>query len=193
MSNVKQEIKKIVFLIFFLTISTFFHAQNRISGTISEENSNLPLASAYIYITEWNKGVVSDENGNYSITLTTKGRLTLQYSYLSYEPVIKEVILSDSNTEQTLNVQLKKHIIQMDEVVLSNSYINTQSTNTYEVDVVDIDDIAKVGGFSVMDIINKIPGVDAVTSGTMVSRPSIRELSSNRVLTVIDGVRFETQ
>lgn len=185
--------KKIVFLIFFLTISTFFHAQNRISGTISEENSNLPLAGAYIYITEWNKGVVSDENGNYSITLTTKGRLTLQYSYLSYEPVVKEVILSDSNTEQTLDIQLKKHIIQMDEVVLSNSYINTQSTNTYEVDVVDIDNIAKVGGFSVMDIINKIPGVDAVTSGTMVSRPSIRGLSSNRVLTVIDGVRFETQ
>ena len=84
-------------------------------------------------------------------------------------------------------------LYKLDEVILSNSYINTQKNNTFKVDVVTTDDIQKVGGFTIMDVINKIPGVDGITSGTMVSRPVIRGLSSNRILTVVNGVRFETQ
>src|SRR5207253_4513320 len=46
---------------------------------------------------------------------------------------------------------------------------------------------------NIIDAIAKLPGVNAVTTGPNVSKPYIRGLGFNRILTLYDGVRQEGQ
>lgn len=172
---------------------TFSFAQNTISGTVKEETTNNPIPNTFVYINELNKGVITDEMGNYTFNIKAKGQIKIQFSHLGYETVIKEILIKKSEPTTTIDVILKTQTIEINEVVVTNAFENKQQQNTFKVDVVNSNDIQKYGGFSVMDVLNKIPGVDATTTGTLISRPVIRGLSSNRVLTVLDGVRFETQ
>ena len=46
---------------------------------------------------------------------------------------------------------------------------------------------------NIIDAISKVPGVNALTTGPNVSKPFIRGLGFNRILTLYDGVRQEGQ
>lgn len=181
---------KLLFL--FLSIQ-FSYSQSAISGNIKEETTNNPIPNVFVYISELNKGVNTDESGNFTINIAAKGKFHIQFSHFGYESTVKELVVKKNEPTITLDIVLKKQIIEINEVVVTNAFENDQKQNTFKVDVVDSNDIQKVGGFTVMDVLNKVPGIDATTTGTFVSRPVIRGLSSNRILTVIDGVRFETQ
>lgn len=179
-------------LLFFLSVH-FTYAQNTISGTVKEETTNNPLSNVYVFISELNKGAITDELGNFSIHTAAKGKFHFQFSSFGFETHVQEVYIKKDEPNSVLDIILKRQIIEINEVVITSAFENEQKKNTFKVDVVDSNDIQKVGGFTVMDVLNKVPGIDATTTGTLISRPVIRGLSSNRVLTVIDGVRFETQ
>ena len=52
----------------------FYHslsAQNKIVGKITDQD-NLPLPGATIFISDLNKGTISDKNGNYEVNKFTK-------------------------------------------------------------------------------------------------------------------------
>jgi iron complex outermembrane recepter protein len=179
-------------LVFSLVTFQILLAQEVLKGNIIDKTSQINLQGATIYVIEANKGTATNADGNYTISGLGKGSYKIQVSYLGYETVIEEVQIS-SNNENILNFELNKKSFEINEVVVSSSYISSQQDNTYKIDVVDKNEMQKKGAFTVMDVINKIPGVDAITTGSMVSRPVIRGLSGNRVLTVVDGIRFETQ
>lgn len=163
----------------------------QLQGKIVDTN-NVPLNGATIYINELNKGTSSNNNGDFIISRLGKGVYNIQFSYIGYHTKIIKVNLIEKDTT-TLLIELQKSTININEVVISSAFTNAQDENTQIVDVIKKNDMQKYGAFTVMDIINKIPGVDAVTTGPLVTRPIIRGLSSNRILTIIDGVRFETQ
>lgn len=184
---------RLLFLLVTLVTSQSSLSQNIVKGNITDVESNSPLSSSYIFITELNKGTIPNEDGSFEFSILGNGTYHIQFSHLGYETKLETITFENELKEISLNIQLKKRLVEINEVVVTSSYINLQENNTYEVEVIDKDDIQRNGGFSVMDIINKVPGVDATTTGPMVSRPVIRGLSSNRVLTVSDGARFETQ
>lgn len=184
---------KIFFQILILFSFQYFFGQNIVKGNITDIESSSPLSNSYIFINELNKGTAPNEDGSFEFSILGNGTYHIQFSHLGYETKLETITFENELKEISLNIQLKKQLVEINEVVVTSSYINLQENNTYEIEVIDKDDIQKNGGFSVMDIINKVPGVDATTTGPMVSRPVIRGLSSNRVLTVSDGVRFETQ
>lgn len=185
--------KNLILIVFLVFNIQYNFCQTKISGIVKEEDTNKPIPNVYVFISDLNKGVITDQNGNFSIGVLAKGQLNITFSHVAYETVLKSVILNDSNSGMNLEVLLKSISNHLNEIVVTSAFENEFKQNTFKIDVVNRDDIQKVGGFSVMDILNKVPGVDATTTGTLISRPVIRGLSSNRVLTLIDGVRFETQ
>ncbi|MDX1543266.1 MAG: TonB-dependent receptor [Christiangramia sp.] len=185
---------KTVFCLF-LCLIVFQHSnsQNSLKGSIIDESTGEPLQGASVYAVESNKGVLTGQNGNYTISGLGKGTFHFKISYLGYQPIIEEVSFSGDSQTKTLDAELIFHPLRIDEVVVSTAYFNDQRKNTYPVEVVNHEALGKTGAFTVMDVIEKRPGVDAITTGPMVSRPVIRGLSGNRVLTVVNGARFETQ
>ncbi|MGY0408369.1 MAG: TonB-dependent receptor plug domain-containing protein, partial [Polaribacter sp.] len=185
--------KNLIFSIIAFFIMQLASAQQTVFGVITDKNTSKPLANTYIYITELNKGYIANEQGEFSIQIESFGNFHLQFSHLGYETFLKEIRLTKEQPIFKSAISLKSKTININEIVISSAYVNAQKNNTIKVNVIHANDIEKVGGFTIMDAITKIPGINATTTGSMVSRPVIRGLSSNRILTVIDGVRFETQ
>lgn len=185
--------KNLLKWIFVLFIVQNSYSQTAIKGNVSDKTTNQPIPNVFVYVSELNKAVTTDESGNYEIKLTVKGTIQLQFSHIGYESSVKKITMSSQSNEIQLDILLEHEIFEINKIVISNSFVNEQKKNTFKVDVVNQNDIQKFGGFTIMDALNKIPGIEATTTGTLISRPVIRGLSSNRVLTVIDGVRFETQ
>lgn len=183
------KMKIFVMLALFLLNSQFLNAQFNLNGIITDKATNEKLAGAFIFVQELNKGTIANNIGEFTITGFGAGNYNVQISYAGYQTKIEKIKVIQK--EQTLNVQLDIATIEVNEVVISGS--SFQDENSQEIDVVRKSEMQQTGANTVMDIITKVSGVNAITTGPLISRPVIRGLSGNRILTVVDGVRFETQ
>ena len=102
---------KFLILVFLMGITSVSWAQTNVTGTVLDEQ-NVPLPGANVVVKGTTNGVVTDFDGNYSISVQDAGA-TLVVSYIGYRT--KEVLINGNNT---LNVQLEPDLAQLDEVVL---------------------------------------------------------------------------
>ena len=104
-------LKKHLFLILFVAISTTIFAQNySLSGYIRDAETGEELIGASVFVHETKSGGVTNVYGYYSISLP-KGAYHLTYSFIGKNSIKKEVTLSD-NIRQDIelgdnSVQLK--------------------------------------------------------------------------------------
>ena len=184
---------KLLTTLFLFTIIFTASSQTLLRGTVVTGNETaLPLEGASVYISQINKTTTTDKNGRFQISGLGRGHYSLQVSFLGFETEVEELTVEDER-EITINIELSAQPYTINEVVVSAAYEKPQQEETFKIDAIPKEQLIGQGGMSVMDIIPRLPGVDAVTTGPLVSRPVIRGLSSNRVLTVVDGIRFETQ
>ena len=81
--NLKQGTQKAMFFVFFLLCSTVMLAQNKVSGTVLDATGE-PLIGVSVLETGTNNGVVTDFDGNYTLTVKQGAKLTFSYvGYLS--------------------------------------------------------------------------------------------------------------
>jgi iron complex outermembrane recepter protein len=181
-----------LFFMFVCLASQIINSQT-LKGTIVDLSANKPLAGANVYLLEINKNTFTNENGEYSFPNLGKGVYKLKISHLGFATKVETITIASKDENLVLDFGLESKTFQLDEVVISNAFFNKQNKNIHKIDVVKKSNLQRNGAVTIMDAIEKVPGVDAVTTGPMVSRPVIRGLSGNRVLTVVDGMRFETQ
>lgn len=93
-------------LIAFAALSALYlqsQAQS-ITGTVTGKNSGEALPAAAITVYPGPRGAVTDENGQYTVSLSKPGNYTVEVSYIGYEREAKEIYVSEDNT--TLNFEL---------------------------------------------------------------------------------------
>jgi len=163
-------------------------AQNKISGKITDQD-NQTLPGTTIFITEMNKGTVSDKNGHYELLNLPNGKLKIQLSFVGYSNVIEAVVLND--TELELNIKMKQSPIEAEQIVISGGYSATQHENAVKIDILKVNTLQVKNTPNFMEVLTKIPGVDMISKGPGVSKPVIRGLSMNDILVLNNGVRFE--
>lgn len=164
------------------------YAQNTVRGKITNENHE-PLPGASIYVSDVNKGTVTDKNGFYEMTQLPNGKIRLQISFLGYANQVKTLDLK--NETATLDVTLLETAVEAEEIVVSGGYNATQHENSVKIDVLKLNGEEHKITPNFMEAITRIPGVDMISKGSGVSKPVIRGLSMNDVLTLSNGVRFE--
>ena len=79
--NLKQGTQKAMFFVFFLLCSTVMLAQNKVSGTVLDATGE-PLIGVSVLETGTNNGVVTDFNGDFTLTVKQGAKLT--FSYVGY-------------------------------------------------------------------------------------------------------------
>jgi len=165
------------FVIFFVLIivNQLIIAQNTLKGKIIDKATNENLVGASVYATELNKGTFTDKNGNFSITGFKKGEFNIQVSYVGYQTIIEKINFSSKDT--VLDIQMEKAVIDVNEVVISGAYTTSQDENPQEIDIIKKSEMQQTGASTIMDVISKVPGVSAITTGPLNSRPVIRGLS----------------
>ena len=108
--------KKICFLITFLTFSIVYSQELNLEGKVIENETDFTLAGATIQIVGSESGVVSDFDGNFNIKV--KIGETLKISYIGMKSVEIPVLTSP------IQVSMETDINQLDEVTVSVGYFD---------------------------------------------------------------------
>ena len=163
-----------------------------IRGKVTDAKTNAPLSGATIYISDLKVSTISNSDGEFLIrNIPSKGKFLVEVRYLGYITTSKLVDLSNS---QSLMFALEFSVIESAEVVITGTpFSSNNKTNSLAVVSVNREKLAQAAGTNLIDAISKVPGISQVTTGGAISKPSIRGLGYNRVLTIIDGAREEGQ
>lgn len=187
-----MNIYKSILLITTLTVMVFsVHAQKSISGKITSVKSSLPINGASVSINDLKLTVLTDAEGNYKFKNLPNGNFLMEARAVGYKSINYAVDFATNNIK---DFQLTENIIEESEVVVTGVSKATQIKRS-PIPIVTISKAMMQSNINtnIIDAITKVPGITAVTTGPNVSKPYIRGLGFNRILTLFDGVRQEGQ
>lgn len=188
--------KQWMFLCFSLSI--FHHAQCQensgtkeaiYTGLVSAKSNNSILAGAVITLLPKGKSYLCDSTGKFSIQLLP-ARYLIRISHTGFKDLTKEVTIPGSNS-----FYLDFAETELEQVVVTAVAGATKIKRTpVSIAIVSQKEMNRNTSTNVIDaLLKSVPGISAITTGPNISKPFIRGLGYNRVLTLYDGVRQEGQ
>src|SRR6185437_12667050 len=120
-----------------------------------------------------------------------KGTFLVQVGLLGYTSITKTVTINGTIKQ---DFQLNESIVEKNEVVVTGTSLATEERKSITpIQSIGIKEMQESASTNVIDAISKLPGVNELTTGPAVSKPFIRGLGYNRIITLNDGVRQEGQ
>ena len=156
--------KKII-LALFVGFSSLLHAQNKISGTLTNKE-NQPLKGVAVFVPDLHKSSSTDENGNYSINNVPFGTLRIAFSALGFGTQNKTIAVQSG--ENKLDIILEATVFQMDEVIVATAFNKLQSQNVMKVEHESIKELQQKGTATLIEGLATIPGISQVSTGTSI-------------------------
>lgn len=157
-----------------------------ITGKVYDKSNGQPLPGATIYIHEFEKGVVTDQNGQFTLDEIPSNDIRIEVSFLGYETRI--VII---NSNESLTIALKPTLIETPEVVVTASNFASQHENAVKIEAIHLSKLKATGLPSLIESLASIPGVDLISKGNGIGKPVIRGLSNSNVLFLNNGIKME--
>lgn len=175
-------------LLLLLTITNiaFVNAQYSINGKITDEQ-NQPLPFANVILSKAKsksmpKGVISDENGDYSFDNINKGLYQIEVSMLGFESKKSEEFQLSENKKMDFIV--KEENQTLNEVVVTSK--RPVIKQTAEKLIVDLENSEMINS-SLQDVMKKIPGVLVTNNGISVAGNSgVRILINGKTTEYMD-------
>lgn len=163
---------------------------NTLKGSVKDKDGH-PLEGAVVEVPDLKVGTTADSAGNYVIENLPAGKYVVVASMISFS---KATMLVAFSPQCTQDFTLSESAIESKEVVITGQSKTTE-INRSPVPVVAINSQYLKTNIStnIIDALKDVPGVATVTTGPNVSKPFIRGLGYNRVLTLYDGMRQEGQ
>jgi iron complex outermembrane recepter protein len=166
-------------------------AQNSLRGTLTDELTGRPLPAGSVYIHDLNKGTSTDSAGNYLIRNLPQGKFLVQVNYMGYTG---QTEIIEIHGEVTLNFNLKESITEAEPVIITGVSSATIAKNSpVSITRVNKEALLQNSSTNMVDAISKQPGISQVSTGAAISKPVIRGLGYNRVISLYNGVRQEGQ
>ena len=191
----------IVFTTVLILISGVLHAGNKkktafvlkgtFYGSVTDAVSKAPIQGVSVYFSDIKTGSSTDANGNFSLKNLPEGKHLIEISHVGYTSVIEYVDISSETKKDYL---LTEAIVENNTVIVTGVGTSTQSKKTpFQVSVLRKEELAQSSSTNIIEALAKKPGVSTLSTGPAISKPVIRGLGYNRVLTINDGVRQEGQ
>lgn len=183
--------KNLFSILLFACTGFTVHAQSSLSGKISAKGTNELLAGATVYFADLKKGTTTDENGTYLVRNLPEGKYLVEIKFLGYS---SQVLKVDIIGNTVLNIELDEAHIEIHELVVTGvSHATEVRQNPVPSSIVPKSALLENSSSNLIDAIAKQPGISQVTTGAAVSKPVIRGLGYNRVITLNNGLRQEGQ
>lgn len=129
----KMKLKLIVgiFLLSFYNLILAQEFTQTVKGRVIDKVNQMPLPGATVVVVGSNPVVaaVSDENGKYKLARLPLGRVSLQVSYVGYQPSGANNILLSSGKEFIIDFELEEKVTQVDEVVVKANKVKGAAAN----------------------------------------------------------------
>jgi len=182
-------IYQLIFLLLLLPVLS--NAQSSLEGKVTDKKTGEPIVGAAVYIPDTRTGVITDLDGHYSITQLPSRKLMVQVKLIGYGVLTEMIDLSTTHKKDFL---LSETILEKSEVVVTGSAFTTDhARSSLSIEPLEKKQLQTVGATNITDAIAQIPGVSGITTGGGISKPVIRGLGYNRIVTVNEGLRQEGQ
>ena len=179
------------FLVFLLLISNLSFAQQYTFKGIVVDQSNNPISDAVVIITPTAKSALTNQSGTFEFKINAAEKYTISIKAINYDNFKKEYRFT---SDTFLNFQLKENFIEHQEIIVTGTSKATEKKLTpTPIHTISIKSMLEQSSTNIIDAIAKVPGVNQVTTGPSISKPIIRGLGYNRIVTLQDGVRQEGQ
>ncbi|WP_295773187.1 TonB-dependent receptor [uncultured Mucilaginibacter sp.] len=162
------------------------------NGKVTDAKTNEPIIGAVITIPQLRISTSTNAAGEFSFAqLPARGRFVVQISYLGYQTQVKTVDLSSPTA---LSFSLTPSIIEAREVVVTGTVLtSTSKSNSTSATVLNKEELQGSYTNLIDALAKQVPGVSQITTGPGISKPVIRGLGYNRVVTLSDGIKQQGQ
>jgi iron complex outermembrane receptor protein len=182
--------KKIIFFLICLAPQNS-EAQVKLSGKVTNRITHENLPGAIVYFPDLKSGASTGGNGTFELRNLPATKTLVQVKLIGYKTYIQVIDLS---TISELNIEMDESIIEENEIVVTGVSKATEiKRNPVPMVFIDSKYLQNNPATNIIDALAKVPGVSALSTGPNVSKPYIRGLGYNRILTLFDGVRQEGQ
>lgn len=164
----------------------YLFAQKIITGKTYDKTTRAPIPGAYV-IYENNKGTISDENGNFTIS-TYASSINITFQIIGYKPAVRSVFLQTDTL--VLNVGMEMDIREMDQIVVSANKTEQKIAElTVSMAVLKTGDFLNTHITNSQELINKTPGIEILDGQASIRGGSgFSYGTGSRVLALIDGL-----
>lgn len=184
---------RIFCLLFCFAIVSKTAAQSvRISGKVlsSERGS---LEGLTVIIQPGNLTTITDKKGQFYFINIPKDSKSLTINYSGYLPYEMKLSLKESAVLLP-DIFLKPDIKELQEVVITDHFgFRRKKEEALNIETVNSSFIQRNLGGSLMQSLQRIPGVKTISIGSGGSKPLIRGLSFNQVIVVENSIKHEGQ
>ena len=161
------------------------------SGVVKNSKSNEPLQGVSFYFADIKVGGTSDAEGHFSFKNIPEGKHLLEISHIGFTSVVETVEINGTTQKDYVLVPA---VVENNAVIITGAgAATTLKKSPFQVSVLRRDDLLQSSSSNIIEALTKKPGVASLSTGPAISKPVIRGLGYNRVLTVNDGVRQEGQ
>ncbi|HEX8330442.1 MAG TPA: TonB-dependent receptor [Hymenobacter sp.] len=162
-----------------------------LTGRVLDAATGEGLPGATVLFSDLKRGTASEADGRFSFANLPRGRFTLQIRSLGYNTVTQTV---DTGSGQPVEVKLIAAATEIGQVVVTGvSQATELRRSPVPTTVVDRTRLNQTSGSNLIDAIAHTPGVSQITTGAAISKPVVRGLGYNRVVTLNNGARQEGQ
>ncbi len=186
-----QKLKFLWLYGFLLLISFGLSAQSfTLTGKVTNTKGE-PLYNASVWLVPSQKGVVTDADGHFTIKDLPQNTYKLTVSYMGYETVEKEFGLEKS---MHMDIPLESAFQTLHEVTITHDLAHQKAVqDSRSMEFVSDEFIRRNISGSLMQSLERLPGVSAMSIGSGQSKPAIRGLGFNRVAVTENGIKHEGQ
>jgi len=164
--------------------------QHRFTGYLIAKSDRKPIPAATISLLSTGKKFFSNTNGKFLVPATSPGRYRIRIQGMGYDNIVKDITIPGTDT-----LFLSETETELDKIVVTAVAGQSKIRSTpISIAVVSQKELSRNNGTNIIDMLAKaVPGLSAITTGPNISKPFIRGLGYNRVLTMYDGLRQEGQ
>jgi iron complex outermembrane recepter protein len=167
---------------------TVAHAQNKISGKVTDEKDGAPLFGVNVLIEELKIGTSTNPDGSFDFNNVKTGNYSVRFSYAGHKTIIKNISTSEGDN---LSIQMQEGSIDLHEVIITGNPLLSDPKNiSQSILTISNRDLDIKRSSTIAEILNFQPGISVRSNGTATSRPVIRGFGNNRILILENGLRM---
>ena len=189
-----KNIFALLFLISTLTVFASKPADNlkgSFSGKVTDAATGKPLSGVSVYISDSRTGTTTNAAGAFFIGNIFEGSHLVEFSHIGYNTRAEQIIIK-GDTKQ--DISLREAVVENNAVIVTGVSRASQLKKVpFQVAVMRKEELQQTTSTNIIDAITRKAGVSSIATGPAISKPVIRGLGYNRVLTLNDGVRQEGQ
>ncbi|MFI5217964.1 MAG: TonB-dependent receptor domain-containing protein [Bacteroidia bacterium] len=171
-------------------ISSSCIAQQTISGIVTNMQDH-PLPGVNVYLPETQMGAITNDKGEFSISLPSGNIIHIQFSFIGYKTIVK--IISGTEASSPLQIRMEPGGKELEEVVITSNKSALPDNIPFPVNTFSKEERDNSGKISSMQSLSQHAGIDRISVGNGIGKPVIRGLSFNRILLYAQGTRIENQ